>query len=184
MSIKHLSVSYRPDEDRLFLTVTTQQNEVVYFWLTQRASRTLLWTCSIWLTRELEGKALSSSVEITPAVIEQGSVNAGANTVTLQSHGIIKSGMAEASPQQFPVGAESFLVTHVEIIRKPKNGDMEMGFFTSQKNRIGIACNISAVDLMQTMLDRIWQYSEWLNPATSEHGSILCAPYEEGETIH
>jgi hypothetical protein len=115
MRMHQLKLDFIPEQDRLLLRISTDNQQEVRMWLTRRAVR-LLWPLLVQMVRSTPEVALQSNLEARDALVGMQHEQA------LRQANFAKS--FEETPREMPLGTEPILVARMQT-NKDNNGALD-----------------------------------------------------------
>jgi hypothetical protein len=122
MRLHQIKLDFIPEQDRLLLRVSTDNQLEVRLWLTRRALR-LLWPLLVQMVRSSPEIMLQSNPEARDALVGMQHEQALSRANFAESF--------EESPRTMPLGAEPILVVHIQS-SKDGEGNHVLGLLPQQ----------------------------------------------------
>lgn len=151
MRLHQLKLDFIPEQDRLMLRVSTDNQLEVRLWLTRRALR-LLWPLLVQLVRSSPDVALQSNAEARDALVGLQHEQA------LNRANFAKS--FEDVPREMPLGAEPILVAHIRT-SKDGEGNPVLGLLPQQGPGIHLTLDNTLLHSFCRLLQNAVARSDW-----------------------
>ena len=151
MRLHQLKLDFIPEQDRLLLRVSTDNQLEVRLWLTRRALR-LLWPQLLQVARSSPEVALQSNPQARDALLGMQHEQA-----------LRQANFADAfneAPREMPLGAEPILVARIQI-NKDDNGSPVLGLLPQQGQGIHLTLDNTLLHSLCRLLQNVASQSEW-----------------------
>ena len=170
MRLHQLKLDFNPEQDRLLLRVSTDNQLEVRLWLTRRALR-LLWPLLVQMARSAPEVALQSSPQARDALVGMQHEQALGRANFAKSF--------EEAPREMPLGAEPILVVHLQA-SKDDEGNQVLGLLPLQGQGIHLTLDNTLLHSFCKLVQNAAAKSEW-NLALELPN--LQTPLARGETL-
>ena len=151
MRLHQLKLDYIPEQDRLLLRVSTDNQIEVRLWLTRRALR-LLWPLLVQMVRASPEIARQSNPEARNALIGMQHEQALRQADFSQSF--------EDLPRDLPLGAEPVLVARIHA-SKDETGNQVLGLLPLQGQGIHLTLDHTLLHSLCKLLQDVVAKAEW-----------------------
>lgn len=151
MRLHQLKLDFIPEQDRLLLRVSTDNQFEMRLWLTRRALR-LLWPVLVQMVRSSPEVALQSNPEARDALIGMQHEQA------LSRANFAKS--FEEIPREMPLGAEPILVVHMQA-SKDGEGNQVLGLLPQQGQGIHLTLDNTLLHSFCKLMQNAVAKSDW-----------------------
>lgn len=151
MRLHQLKLDFIPEQDRLLLRVSTDNQLEVRLWLTRRALR-LLWPLLLQMARASPEVALQSNPQARDALVGMQHERA-----------LRQANFAEAfeeTPRALPLGAEPILVVHIRTSRD-EQGNQVLALLPQQGQGIHLTLDNTLLHSLCKLLQNAVAKSEW-----------------------
>src|ERR1035437_6892851 len=151
MRLHQLKLDFIPEQDRLLLRVSTDNQLEVRLWLTRRALR-LLWPLLVQMVRSSPEVARQSNSEARDALVGMQHEQA------LSRANFAKS--FEEIPREMPLGAEPILVVHMQA-SKDGEGNQVLGLLPQQCQGIHLTLDNTLLHSFCKLMQNAVAKSDW-----------------------
>jgi len=151
MRLHQLKLDFIPEQDRLLLRVSTDNQFEMRLWLTRRALR-LLWPVLVQMVRSSPEVALQSNPEARDALVGMQHEQA------LSRANFAKS--FEEIPREMPLGAEPILVVHMQA-SKDGEGNQVLGLLPQQGQGIHLTLDNTLLHSFCKLMQNAVAKSDW-----------------------
>jgi len=151
MRLHQLKLDFIPEQDRLLLRVSTDNQLEVRLWLTRRALR-LLWPLLVQMVRSSPEVALQSNPQARDALV-------GMQHEQALSRANFTAAFEEA-PRQMPLGAEPILVVRIQS-NKDEKGNQVLGLLPQQGQGIHLTLDNTLLHSLCKLLQNAVAKSDW-----------------------
>lgn len=151
MRLHQLKLDFIPEQDRLLLRVSTDNQLEVRLWLTRRALR-LLWPLLVQIVRSSPDVALQSNPQARDALVGMQHEQA-----------LRKANFADAfedAPRAMPLGAEPILVVHIQT-SKDSEGNQVLGLLPQQGQGLHLTLDNTLLHSLCKLLQNVVSQSDW-----------------------
>ncbi len=151
MRLHQLKLDFIPEQDRLLLRVSTDNQLEVRLWLTRRALR-LLWPLLVQMVRSSPEVALQSNPQARDALVGMQHERA-----------LRQANFADAfdeAPREMPLGAEPLLVVHIRA-SKDDSGNQVLGLLPQQGQGIHLTLDNTLLHSFCKLLQNAVAKSDW-----------------------
>ncbi len=151
MRLHQLKLDFIPEQDRLLLRVSTDNQIEVRLWLTRRALR-LLWPMLVKLVRSSPEVALQSDPQARDALVGMQHERA-----------LRRANFAnpfEEAPRELPLGTEPILVTRIRT-SKDGGGNLVLGLLPPQGKGIHLTLDDTLLHSLCKLLQNAVAKSDW-----------------------
>lgn len=151
MRLHQLKLDFIPEQDRLLLRVSTDNQLEVRLWLTRRALR-LLWPLLVQMVRS------------SPEVARQSNPQARDALVGLQHEQALRQANFakpfEEAPRKMPLGAEPILVARIQT-NKDGSGNQILGLLPQQGQGINLTLDNTLLHSFCKLVQNAAAKAEW-----------------------
>jgi hypothetical protein len=151
MRLHQLKLDYIPEQDRLLLRVSTDDQLEVRLWLTRRALR-LLWPLLVQMVRASPEVALQSNPEARDALVGMQHERALSQANFAEPF--------EEAPREMPLGAEPILVTRIRT-DKGDGGNQVLALLPQQGQGIRLTLDNTLLHSLCKLLQTAVAKSDW-----------------------
>jgi len=151
MRLHQLKLDFIPEQDRLLLRVSTDNQLEMRLWLTRRALR-LLWPLLLQMVRSSPEVALQSSAEARDALV-------GMQHEQALSRANFTSAFEEV-PRDMPLGAEPILVVQIQASADGE-GNQVLGLLPQQGQGIHLTLDNTLLHSFCKLLQDAVEKSDW-----------------------
>lgn len=151
MRLHQLKLDFIPEQDRLLLRVSTDNQLEMRLWLTRRALR-LLWPLLMQMLRTAPEVSLHGNPQARDALVGMQHEQAlrQANFAT----------PFEEAPREMPLGAEPILVARIQA-NKDENGNQVLGLLPQQGQGIHLTLDNTLLHSLCKLLQNAVAKSDW-----------------------
>ena len=151
MRLHQLKLDFNPEQDRLLLRVSTDNQLEVRLWLTRRALR-LLWPLLVQMVRA------------SPEIAQQSNPDARDALVGMQHEQALRRAdfakAFEEVPRKMPLGAEPILVVHIQASRDG-DGNQVLGLLPQQGPGIHLTLDNTLLHSLCKLVQNAAAKSDW-----------------------
>ena len=151
MRLHQLKLDFIPEQDRLLLRVSTDNQLEVRLWLTRRALR-LLWPLLVQMVRSSPEVALQSNPDARDALIGMQRERALSRAEFAKSF--------EEVPREMPLGAEPILVAQLRT-NKDREGNQVLGLLPQQGKGIHLTLDNTLLHSFCKLVQNAVAKSDW-----------------------
>jgi hypothetical protein len=151
MRLHQFNLDFIPEQDRLLLRVSTDNQLEVRLWLTRRALR-LLWPLLVQMVRSSPEVALQSNPEARDALVGMQHEQALSRANFAQPF--------EEMPREMPLGAEPILMVHIQA-SKDGEGNQVLGLLPQQGQGIHLTLDNTLLHSLCKLLQTAVAKSDW-----------------------
>jgi hypothetical protein len=151
MRLHQLKLDFIPEQDRLLLRVSTDNQLEVRLWLTRRALR-LLWPLLVQMVRASPEVALQSNPEARDALVGMQHERALSQANFAQPF--------EELPREMPLGTEPILVARMQTNRDD-NGNHILGLLPQQGQGVNLTLDNTLLHSLCKLLQTAVAKSDW-----------------------
>jgi hypothetical protein len=151
MRLHQLKLDFVPEQDRLLLRVSTDNQIEVRLWLTRRALR-LLWPLLVEMARTSPEVALQSNPEARDAIVGMQHEQA------LRQADFAKP--FEEAPRAMPLGSEPILVAHMQV-NKDNSGIHVLGLLPQQGQGIHLTLDNTLLHSFCKLVQNAVARADW-----------------------
>jgi hypothetical protein len=151
MRLHQLKLDYIPEQDRLLLRVSTDNQLEVRLWLTRRALR-LLWPLLVQMVRSSPEVALQSNPEARDALVGMQRERALSRADFAKSF--------EEVPREMPLGAEPILVAQLRA-NKDRDGNQVLGLLPQRGQGIHLTLDNTLLHSFCKLVQNAVAKSDW-----------------------
>lgn len=151
MRLHQLKLDFIPEQDRLLLRVSTDNQLEVRLWLTRRALR-LLWPLLVQMVRSAPEVALQSNPQARDALVGMQHEQALGRANFTKAF--------EEAPRQMPLGAEPILVVRIQA-NKDDSGNQVLGLLPQQGQGIHLTLDNTLLHSFCKLLQNAVAKSDW-----------------------
>lgn len=151
MHLHQLKLDFIPEQDRLLLRVSTDNQLEVRLWLTRRALR-LMWPLLVQMVRASPEAALQSNPEARDALVGMQHEQALSRADFARPF--------EEAPRQMPLGTEPVLVVHIQA-SKDGAGKPVLGLLPQQGQGIHLTLDNTLLHSFCKLLQNAVAKSDW-----------------------
>jgi hypothetical protein len=151
MRLHQLKLDFIPEQDRLLLRVSTDNQLEVRLWLTRRALR-LMWPLLLQMLRASPEVALQSSPEARDALVGMQHERALGQANFAEPF--------EEVPREMPLGAEPILVARIQT-EKDVDGNQVLGLLPQQGQGIHLTLDNTLLHSFCKLLQTAVAKSDW-----------------------
>jgi len=151
MRLHQLKLDFNPEQDRLLLRVSTDNQLEVRLWLTRRALR-LMWPLLVQMVRSAPEVALQSSPQARDALVGMQHEQALSRANFAKPY--------EEVPREMPLGAEPILVARIQS-KKDANGNHILGLLPQQGQGINLTLDNTLLHSFCKLLQNAVAKSDW-----------------------
>jgi hypothetical protein len=151
MRLHQLKLDFIPEQDRLLLRVSTDNQLEVRLWLTRRALR-LLWPLLVQMVRASPEVVLQSNPEARDALVGMQHERALSQANFAQPF--------EELPREMPLGAEPMLVARIQT-DKDGDGNPVLGLLPQQGQGIRLTLDNTLLHSLCKLLQTAVAKSDW-----------------------
>jgi hypothetical protein len=151
MRLHQLTLDFIPEQDRLLLRVSTDNQLEMRLWLTRRALR-LLWPLLVQMVRASPEVALQSSPEARDAIVGMQHERALSQANFARPF--------DELPREMPLGAEPILVTRMQTGRD-ENGNHILSLLPQQGQGVNLTLDNTLLHSVCKLLQNAVAKSDW-----------------------
>jgi hypothetical protein len=151
MRLHQLKLDFVPEQDRLLLRVSTDNELEVRLWLTRRALR-LLWPLLLQMLRSSPEIALQSNPQARDALV-------GMQHEMALRQANFTAAFKEA-PREMPLGAEPVLVTRIQA-NQDDRGNQVLGLLPQQGQGVHLTLDNTLLHALCKLLQTAVAKSDW-----------------------
>jgi hypothetical protein len=151
MRLHQIKLDFIPEQDRLLLRVSTDNQLEVRLWLTRRALR-LLWPRLVQMVRASPEVALQSNPEARDALVGMQHERALSQANFAQPF--------EEAPREMPLGADPILVTRIQT-DKDSDGNPVLGLLPQQGQGVRLTLDNTLLHSLCKLLQTAVAKSDW-----------------------
>jgi hypothetical protein len=151
MRLHQLKIDFVPEQDRLLMRVSTDNQQEVRLWLTRRALR-LLWPLLVQTVRSMPEVVLQSNPDARDALVGMQHEEA------LRKANFSKS--FEEVPREMPLGAEPILVARMNT-NKEADGNCVLGLLPQEGQGIHLSLDSTLLHSFCKLLQNAVAKADW-----------------------
>ena len=151
MRLHQLKLDFNPEQDRLLLRVSTDNQLEVRLWLTRRALR-LLWPLLVQMVRSAPEVALQSNPQARDALVGMQHEQALSRANFAKPY--------EEMPREMPLGAEPILVARMQS-KRDANGNQILTLLPQQGQGINLTLDNTLLHSFCKLLQNAVAKADW-----------------------
>jgi len=151
MRLHQLKLDFIPEQDRLLLRVSTDDQQEVRLWLTRRALR-LMWPLLVQMVRASPEVALQSNPQARDALVGMQHEQALSRANFAQAY--------DEVPREMPLGAEPILVARIHS-NKDDKGNHVLGLLPQQGKGIHLTLDNTLLHSFCKLVQNVVAKSDW-----------------------
>ncbi len=166
--LDQIQISFVPDEDRLLLRLSTQEQEEFRLWLTRRLVRALR-------------PALDQTLAAQPRIQTQATVQARQELLKFEHERVVQSADFKtpyrAEEKRLPLGQQPLVVTQIKIQRRP-DGGVALSLAPTNGQGLDLALTPPLLHSFVALLEHALAKADWALEQT-----IVAAAAPEGGSL-